>query len=111
MTPVDASGDLVQMVRTHDLSLTAGLHIVALTGGQWHGGLAAQGDARPRLLGLREVVSRANSGGFFCGRAISRGRLVTPAGRRRCHPARVEAQNGKFVRHSRTLTTRTASAG
>ena len=30
---------------------------------------------------------------------------------RRCHPARVEAQNGKFVRHSRTLTTRTASAG
>lgn len=33
------------------------------------------------------------------------------AGRRRCHPARVEAQNGKFVRHSRTLTTRTASAG
>lgn len=62
MTPVDASGDLVQMVRTHDLSLTAGLHIVALTGGQWHGGLAAQGDARPRLLGLREVVSRANSG-------------------------------------------------
>lgn len=27
------------MVRTHDLSLTAGLHIVALTGGQWHGGL------------------------------------------------------------------------
>ena len=56
--------------------------------------------ARPRR--------RAGNPGLVRGRAIQ---VLDLCWGRRCHPAQIGAQNGKFVRHSRTLTTRTASAG